>query len=176
MTENKITHAELIELGMKWLITRHRCPVVISEIVTSDPEQPDVLGFHDRQSFLIECKISRSDFYADRSKSFRKNPMFGVGQRRWYMAPLGVIKKNEIPPKWGLLEVTDRKKILPVVCAQEQERNTLAEQVILLSLLRRLNIEPDGHIAIKKYEMSGKNKAVFFVKKCFFRRRMKVGP
>ena len=169
----KITHAELIKLGRDWLIRPYQgkavyghyaCPVVITEISTSIQEQPDIIGFSGRKSILIECKATLADFKADKSKPFRKNPLSGVGTQRWYLAPHGVIPHDLIPPMWGLLEVT-AKRIIKVARKPElQERDYDNEITILLSLLRRLNITPSGHVAISKYDFySKKNRATFFI-------------
>ncbi len=116
----KITHQELVKLGRDWLIKPYKagleyghggCGVVITEITTALSEQPDVIGFSGRKTILIECKASRSDFHADKSKPFRIVPETGLGEQRWYMAPQGIIKIDEVPPSWGLLEVTPRRSV-----------------------------------------------------------------
>jgi hypothetical protein len=176
----KITHDELIELGRKWLIKPYAsaadyghtgCTVVLTEIVcnTWGGEQPDVLGFTSSRcrSILIECKTSRSDFRADKKKPFRASPEFGLGLQRWFLAPLGVIPTDELPENWGLLEV-DKNKIKVTKRAEVQERNYQSEIKILLSTMCRLNILPDNHIAIRKYEpleglAPSKNRATFYI-------------
>jgi hypothetical protein len=76
------THAELIELGRNWLIKPYAscapyghtgCGVILTELcaATAFGEQPDILGFCTKTTILIECKTSRSDFYADKKKPFR---------------------------------------------------------------------------------------------------------
>jgi hypothetical protein len=175
----KITHAELIELGRDWLIKSYSnmaphghygCSVVVTELSTAtwSGEIPDVLGFCPYKSILIECKASRSDFNADKNKPFREHPEMGIGLQRWYMAPLGVIPQDKVPEKWGLLEVTDGRSILVTKEAELQERNFDSEIIILLSLMRRLKITPDKHIAIKRYKKlrgmpESKNRATFFI-------------
>jgi len=81
---------------------------------------------------------------------------------------MGMIKKDEVPPKWGLLEVTHGRGILPIVRPEIQERNYQSEINILTSMVRRLNILPDGHVSIKKYEpikglAPSKNRATFYI-------------
>jgi len=174
-----LTHSDLIELGRDWLIKPYAackdyghsgCAVVITEICASTwgGEQPDVLGFTGKKSILIECKASLSDFRADKNKPFREHPEFGIGCQRWFLAPLNIIPKEELPPKWGLLEVTEKGKIKITVKPELQERNYNSEFAIILSLLRRLNIAPDDHVAIQRYtDLKGfapsKKKATFYV-------------
>jgi hypothetical protein len=176
----KITHAELVELGRDWLIRpfhtsapygHYGCVVVLTEIVVTNAwggEQPDVFGFCTGKSILIECKVSRADFLTDREKPFRAMMEMGIGSERWYMAPQGVINKGAVPANWGLLEVTQGRHILVIKRPEEQDRNTASEIAILISALRRLKTEPDGHVAIKKYVPDigfgpSKNKATFYI-------------
>lgn len=169
----KITHSELIELGRDWLIKPFRnatpyghsgCGVVITDLSTAEWETPDVLGFCGKCSILIECKVSLSDFKADQKKPFREHPTIGVGYQRWYMAPEGIIPHDKIPPKWGLLEVTPDRYIHATIHSEPHENNKSSEITMLISLLRRLNIQPCGHVAINRYTiLSNKNRATFYV-------------
>ena len=171
--QENITHKELVELGRGWLIKPYAamadyghsgCGIVITEISTAIAEQPDVIGFSGKTSILIECKASRADFNADKDKPFRMVPETGIGSQRWYMAPQGVISVENVPPRWGLLEVTPERKIRTTKKAEPQEHNQGNEILVLISLLRRLNIQPYGNVAIKKYVIeSGKNRATFFI-------------
>lgn len=68
-------------------------------------ESPDAIGWRDGLSVLVEVKTSRSDFLADRKKPFRMDPANGMGDWRFYLAPLGLIDPNDIPEGWGLIEV-----------------------------------------------------------------------
>jgi len=170
----KYTHDELIEIGRKWLINpyaqaadygHYGCSVVMTEISCSAWEEPDVLGFSSNRpgSILIECKASKSDFRADKKKPFRECSEFGMGAQRWYLAPAGIIPIDEVPEKWGLLEVIENK-IKVTKKAEIQKRSYESEIKVLLSTLRRLNIQSDGHVAIKKYEiLSSRNRATFFI-------------
>lgn len=77
---------------------------------TKNGEQPDCIGFRSGVSCLIECKTSRADFLADRKKRFRVDPLLGMGDWRFMLAPKGLIKVEELPLGWGLLE-TDGKRV-----------------------------------------------------------------
>jgi len=165
MSQEKITHSELIRLGREWLIKPYAqmapyghagCAVVITEISASTygGEQPDVLGFSGKKSILIECKTSRSDFNADKNKVFRNPELsnMALGNQRWYLAPHGVIPVDKVPEKWGLLEWLGGLNVVVIKKPEIQERNRDSEIMILLSVMRRLNIQKDGHVAIKRYE------------------------
>ncbi len=62
-------------------------------------------------SVLVECKTSRADFKKDFSKSFRIEPEQGIGNWRYYMCPTDIIKVDEIPDKWGLIYVNEKRKL-----------------------------------------------------------------
>lgn len=167
-----MTHDELVDIGRRWLVNpfhsgspfgHYGCSIVLTEIVTagSTSEVPDVLGFENRGSILIECKTSISDFRADAKKPFRhKN---GLGRQRWFLAPEEIIPHEEIPPGWGLLEVGKRQKIILVRQSSLWESFYQGERDILLSTLRRLKIEPEGHTSIKVYTIATKNKATLTI-------------
>lgn len=106
-----MTHAELVLAAGRWLRGSAGCSVVLEELcaATSNGENPDAIGWRCQQTILIECKASRSDFLADRKKSFRANPGRGLGLYRYFMAPKGMLRAEEMPDRWGLLEVSGRR-------------------------------------------------------------------
>ena len=46
------------------------CPFVVIELVTCEQETPDVFGWNYWTTVLVEVKVSRSDFLADKKKWF----------------------------------------------------------------------------------------------------------
>jgi len=118
--------------------------------VTNSGEQPDCLGFRSGVSCLIECKTSRSDFLADRKKKFRLEQGLGMGDWRFMMTPRGLIKPEELPKDWGLLE-TDGKRVYKIVgwpantywFDKPFHSNKQAECDYMYSALRRMVIR--GH-------------------------------
>lgn len=123
-----------------WLKWTKKCTVVATDLRTQNNETPDVIGFYGAGgSTLIECKISRSDFLADRIKLFRKYEDMGVGDLRYFAAMPSILKPEDLPAGWGLLEVMEhgiRELIKPAF----KEANKRAEVKILMSILRRLEI------------------------------------
>lgn len=96
-------HAELTQLGARWL-KRQGFPIVSTELRAAGcPEQADVIGFRSTCSAIIEVKISRSDFRADAAKPWRSVEPAGLGNYRFYLSPQGMLAPEELPPKWGLL-------------------------------------------------------------------------
>lgn len=137
-----MTHAQLVAKAVAWLRS-YRCGVVLSEQACASGEMPDAIGWKKAShSVLVECKISRADFLADRGKPFRQKPEAGVGCERFYLAPQGMIGVEEVPPGWGLLECRDRK-IEILRRSAKNFRTTVGfnyEMNLLLASLRRVEI------------------------------------
>jgi hypothetical protein len=143
-----MTHAQLVQLAVKWL-RRYRCGVVLSEQACLSGEMPDAIGWKRAcHSVLVECKISRADFLIDRDKPFRKNTKQALGCERFYLAPAQLIKREELPAGWGLLEV--RNRTVDVVHPSAKDLRCQAgfrhEMNLLLASLRRVEvrIEPQS--------------------------------
>ncbi|HEX9118965.1 MAG TPA: hypothetical protein VF840_00345 [Terriglobales bacterium] len=154
-----MTHSALVELAVRWLRTTYRCGIILSEQACCTGEVPDVVGWKGHcRSVLVECKISRADFLADRGKPWRLDPQGALGCERFYMAPAGLIAAAELPPGWGLLEVRGRKVEIAVACNKRKSLRTpeglLNEMNLLLASLRRveIRIEPQTITDFLKWE------------------------
>jgi hypothetical protein len=137
-----MTHAQLVEKAVHWL-RRYRCGVVLSEQACVSGEMPDAIGWKRAcHSVLVECKVTRSDFLADRAKPFRLKPEQGVGCERFYLVPARLIRREEIPPGWGLLELRHNK----IETAHPSAKNLRTatgfryEMNLLLASLRRVEV------------------------------------
>ena len=103
-----MTHSQLVEKAVRWLRS-YRCGVVLSEQACVSGEMPDAIGWKRAcHSVLVECKVTRADFLADRAKPFRLKPEQGVGMERFYLTPPGLLRPDEVPAGWGLLELRGR--------------------------------------------------------------------
>jgi len=120
-----------------------KCSVVVTERgSTNSPEIPDAIGWKSaRHSILVECKASRADFRKDADKWFRLKG--GMGQTRYYLAPLGIIPKEEVPPGWGLLEIVGPLVRVTVECDLicMDEMRSWAEMPLLIAVVRRLQYQ-----------------------------------
>lgn len=135
-----LTHKQAVRRMAKWLKDTKGFTIVIAELSTAAQETPDVIGWSgSRGSVLIEVKVSRSDFHADANKRFRAISELGMGDRRYYAAPSGVLEPDDIPAGWGLLEITDRQ-IREIVEPSRVTANKGAEVIMLTSAIRRLEI------------------------------------
>jgi hypothetical protein len=125
-------------LGVRWL--SRRSSVVLYESATPAVETPDVIGWASNGSVLIECKVSRADFLRDARKQTRLNPRAGMGKRRYYLCPEGVIEVKDLPPKWGLLWAIKGHIVVKREARGYAERSLLAEVQFLSTMLRRAQI------------------------------------
>ena len=135
-------------MAVRWL-RRYRCGVVLSEQACVSGEMPDAIGWKKAcHSVLVESKVSRADFLADRCKPFRQTPEMGVGCERYYLAPRGLIRAEELFNGWGLLEVCGRE-VERVKASAKTLRSAIGfqnEMNLLLASLRRveIRIEPES--------------------------------
>lgn len=148
-----MTHKELVEKAYRWILKNGGMTVAFKELYSMASEIPDVIGFNSWESTVIECKASRSDFLCDNKKSHRTN---GMGNWRFYCCPKGMIKKEELPEKWGLIYVDEkgkakieydcRKKKVKKECAITADENrfeadTMEERKMMFTVIRRLFIK-----------------------------------
>lgn len=147
-------HDNLTGLGARWL-KRQGFPIVATEInAAGSREQADVVGFRSTCSAIIEVKVSRADFLADRKKPERQMDGMGLGVYRFYLCPTGMIRPEDLPTKWGLLYSSDGK-VVEVVKPQgniwpgtdcsvggwnefQHAPNHKTERAVLFSIARRL--------------------------------------
>ena len=137
-----MTHAQLVEKAVRWL-RNYRCGVVLSEQACVSGEMPDAIGWKRAcHSVLVECKVTRSDFLADRAKAFRLKREQGVGCERFYLVPAGLVRHEALPPGWGLLE-HNRGRIEMIEASAKNLRSTTGfryEMNLLLASLRRVEV------------------------------------
>ena len=143
-----MTHPKLVEKAVAWL-RRYGCSVVLSEQSCASGETPDAIGWkRGCHSVVVECKASRSDFLADKDKPFRVKPTIGMGCERFYLASGGIIRADELPAGWGLLELRGREVLMAHRSAEDlrSARGFRYEMNLLLASLRRveIRIEPQS--------------------------------
>src|SRR5258706_6008769 len=142
-----MTHAQLVQKAIAWLRS-YRCSVVLSEQACASGEMPDAIGWKRTQhSVVVECKVSRADFLADRAKPFRIKPEIGLGCERFYLTVPELLQVEELPSGWGLLEC-QRGRVRMVHSASPKNMRSAQgmkyEMNLLLASLRRveLRVEP----------------------------------
>jgi len=120
-----MSHSDLCALAAKWLRSSKQKRGLACQVAFVEPrisflsgESPDAIGVRvsgcsDAGSTIVECKVSRSDFLADAKKAHRKMGG-GMGRWRYYMCPEGLIAPDELPEKWGLLYVSEKRAVTPI--------------------------------------------------------------
>lgn len=144
------THGNLVTVAAKWLRNNCRCHAVLAELnLVNGQEIPDAIGWDFRgRSVMVEVKVSRSDFLADKEKKFRQVSRKGMGLLRYYMAPKGMLKPEDltIPDGddkiwngWGLLEVGNAGQVFRTMTSQKfLKHNQIQEMCQLVGALRRV--------------------------------------
>ena len=143
-----MSHEKLVKAAVAWL-RRYGCGVVLSEQSCASGETPDAIGWkRGSHSVIVECKVSRADFFIDQEKPFRQKPEKGMGCERFYLTPSGMLRPEELPTGWGLLGL--RGKSVELVCVSSKKlRSSVGfrhEMNLLLASLRRVEvrIEPQS--------------------------------
>jgi hypothetical protein len=156
--QKTLSHRDLCDIAVRWLrrpfsAQGHGCNFAVSECRSAfgGGETPDAIGYRAQGwrdgTVIVEAKVSRSDFLADRAKPHRLAG--GMGTWRYFIAPAGLLKAEELPDRWGLIEVSSRRQ--PKVRAGaaltfssfhdrggEEEWRHVPDQAAELSLLVRL--------------------------------------
>lgn len=159
---SKYTHGQLVKKAIKWLWGQG-CAIVITEMAGGSQE-PDAIGFCPTYSILVECKASRSDFLSDKHKPHHRTG-HSMGNKRYYLAPKGMINPEELPEKWGLVE--PREKIMRIIESAEWfiDKDSNSEISLLVSCMRRIKgMMPKG-TSVKSYYYETGNTATLGVKK-----------
>ena len=154
-----MTHSALVDRAVKWLRTRYRCSIILSEQSCASGETPDVIGWKGKgRSVVVECKITRADFLADRNKPWRLDPEIAMGCERYYLSPAGLIHAHELPQGWGLLEAFGQEVKIALRCSSRRSlrspQGLMNELNLLLASLARVQvrIEPQTITDFLKWE------------------------
>ena len=151
-----MNHAQLVKRAIKWLWSQG-CAVVISEMAGSGQE-PDAIGFCPTHSILIECKASRSDFLADKNKSYYRTG-HSMGDRRYYLSQKDIIKREEVLEGWGLLYPTEKTMRIIESSKWFADKDYGSEIHLLISAMRRIKGKSGKGVSVKFYTYQTNNRA-----------------
>ncbi len=126
-------------------------------------ETPDCIGWNSFRSVLVECKASRADFKRDAHKATRIHEGLGMGNERFYLAPAGMIQKDELPDGWGLLEVTREGRVRMKKDAEGRKGAKEMELSLLVSAIRRIGQNPPTGISVKCYTLETERRATITI-------------
>jgi hypothetical protein len=151
-----VSHAKLVRRAVAWLrggveenvglsgvaefVHKRKCRPVYAEIYGLTGEQPDAIGWCFGVSHVVECKVSRGDFFSDRSKPHMRDETSGMGRHRWYLTPPGLVTADETPAWCGLAYAQPRRRIEIVKLAPRRaidETASLEECRLLAGAIRR---------------------------------------
>jgi len=130
-------HDVLCVRAAKWLKSSKGCAFAMHGVVATCAEIPDAMGFKAWDSYLIEVKMSRSDFLRDKKKYHKRTGEGGMGNYRFYLCPEGLLKPEDMPDGWGLLYATDRK-IMVIKRPDRRASCYNSERNYLTSVMRRV--------------------------------------
>ena len=145
----KLTHDYLNARGAMFLKYEKHCGVVAVELKSfATASIPDVIGFKQQCSYIIESKVSRADFLADQKKPHRHRlAMFAVGNYRYFLCPTDLIQVEDLPEGWGLLWIegkiisiikeVDRTMHRGVIAEYRHEIHPKLDRALLYSIARR---------------------------------------
>lgn len=143
-----MNHADLLQRAEKWVSRQHynkltseivsSCGVILPEFKTYNPSIPDVIGFNSRRSIVIECKVSRADFQADRKKGHR-HYIKQLGNYRYYMVLPHIVSVDDVPEGWGLIYVfAGSSRIVKYAPLHQEPEVKVVEYGLLYSIARRI--------------------------------------
>ena len=143
-----MTHDELIKRGVNWLknnqVSTMRFPIILPEYKCYANSIPDVIGMNHNKTAVIECKVSRHDYFADQRKGHR-HYRFQLGNLRYYLCPVGLLNPDEINNGWGLLYCHEHKITIEKQSEEfPKEQTRPQEYQVMYSVIRRL-MSHDGH-------------------------------
>ena len=73
------------------------------KIVTSDVR--GIAGRRYLETWALEIKVSREDFLAELAEPSKRDPAIAISNRFAFVAPVGLIKPEELPEGAGLIEI-----------------------------------------------------------------------
>ena len=146
-----MNHDDLVERAARWLAGSKKCSIVITEMGSAASEIPDAIGWNGAHSTLVECKTSKSDFKNDKWKIGRRDPKYGMGNKRYYLVPPELVDfaiENRADG-WGVLKAMKKSCWArhPSQAFQDVAKNR--EMLLLISSIRR--------IAMKRNPLKGLN-------------------
>ncbi len=97
------------------------------------------MGIWPSRGLLIhgfEIKVGRGDWLRELKRPEKSEAVQKFCDRWWIVAPAGMIEASELPPTWGLIEVTEKGKTKAVVDAPPLKAEPLTRDFVA-AMLRR---------------------------------------
>lgn len=153
MRDNNPLRDELMKAGIMFL-RNHGFPIA-APLSDFGIGEPDIIGFSHELSAVVDIRTKRSDFLR-RRLALRDTPDTALGNVRFFLTPMRMVRRDELPEGWLLLEYTGAT-IIPYDFRQENhigvvldshpewrhESDATAERDILYSIANRLTEKED---------------------------------
>ena len=94
---------ELIKAGIMFLRS-HGFPIA-APLSDFGIGEPDIIGFNHELSTVIDIRTKRSDFLRRRF-AMQDLPDTALGNVRFFLTPIRMLRRDELPEGWLLLEYT----------------------------------------------------------------------
>ena len=148
MREKNPLRDELLKAGIMFLRS-HGFPITAS-LSDFGIEEPDIIGFSHEMSAVVDIRTKRSDFLR-RRLAIEDGDDTTLGNVRFFLTPIRMVRRDELPEGWLLLEYTGAT-IIPYDFRPEHhigvildnhpmwrhESDAAAERDILYSIANRL--------------------------------------
>jgi hypothetical protein len=101
----------------------------------------------------FEIKVSRSDWLRELKKPEKSGPVQQYCDRWWIVTPKGIVKREELPPTWGLYEVSEAGAFRQVVEAPKLEPIPVTRDFMAAILRRASGIDAEAMAAAVSKEV-----------------------
>lgn len=88
-------------------------------------------------SVAYEVKVSRGDFLKEIRDPDKRRFAEIVSNKSYFVAPIGLIKANEVPEGWGLMEPKKGTRFLRIVKHAELRESVKWSRQFIVAMLRR---------------------------------------
>ena len=85
----------------------------------------------------IEVKVTRNDFFRELNNPKKRESAETIARETYFAVPAGLVKPEEVPEGWGLIEVLSNGSARTKLRARQRERPVFDESFIA-SLMRRV--------------------------------------
>lgn len=103
MRDNNPLHGELLKAGIMFLRS-HGFPIA-APLTDFGIGEPDIIGFNHELSTVIDIRTKRSDFLR-RRLALQEQTDTALGNVRFFLTPMRMVRRDELPEGWLLLEYT----------------------------------------------------------------------
>ena len=90
----------------------------------------------------VEIKVSRSDFLRELNKPVKREQIETYAMETYFACPLGMLKPDELPEKWGLMTVSEKGAR---IARRAVQRDQIQLDIFFFASVCRRAAEVEGH-------------------------------